>query len=137
MTRFGQWLFDPEGDRIPPSRIVRWWEVRRLPFNVIVGLYGSLCLVVFLWAITTSEHLAHGEDAIEPITLLAAPVLINVAYTMGWLIEVPLRRAIPTLSPKFRPRALKVGLTFGLALVTLPAAYWAGYRLFQLCGVVA
>ncbi|MBI3028029.1 MAG: hypothetical protein HYY64_00745 [Candidatus Rokubacteria bacterium] len=58
-----------------------WWEVRRIPFNLIVGVYGVVCLVAFFWAITTSGHLQPGEDAVEPLALLAAPFGINVLYT--------------------------------------------------------
>jgi hypothetical protein len=115
--------------------VVAWWEIRRLSFNVIVGAYGALCFVVFFWAITTSGHLQPGEDAVEPIALLAAPLGINVLYTLGWLVEVPTRLLVPDLSPRFGPLLLKLGLGMGLLLITLPAGFWGGYRLLQLAGV--
>lgn len=137
MKRFTDWLFaNPQG---PGSswKVVAWWELRRIPFNIIVGVYGTLCFVIFLWAITTSGHLQPGEDAVEPLALLAAPFGINVLYTLGWLVEVPARLLVPGLSSRFGPMLLKLGLGLGLFLITLPAAFWAGYRLLQLVGAAS
>jgi len=116
---------------------VVWWEARRIPFNLIVGLYGVVCLLAFFWAITTSVHLQAGEDAVEPLALLAAPIGINLLYTLGWLVEVPSRLVISDLTPQFGPLLLKMGLGLGLLLITLPAAFWIGDRLLQLAGVIS
>ena len=135
--RLVEWLFANSERPGSPWRVVAWWEVRRIPFNVVVGGYGAFCFVIFLWAITTSGHLQPGEDAVEPIILLAAPVGINVLYTLGWIVEVPARFLVPGLSPRFGPLLLKLGLGLGLFLITMPAGIWVGYRLLQLVGVVS
>ena len=137
MKRFTEWLFASPQGRGSSWRVVAWWELRRIPFNIIVGVYGALCFVIFLWAITTSGHLKPGEDAVEPLALLAAPLGINVLYTLGWLVEIPARLLVPGLSSRFGPILLKLGLGLGLFLITLPAAFWAGYRLLQLVGVAS
>ena len=61
---------------------------------------------------------------------IAAPFIINALYTLGWLVEVPVRIGVPNLSPRFGP-ILLVGLGFGLCLITIPAAFWLGYRVLQ------
>lgn len=135
MRRFLGWLFASAQGPRSPWKVVAWWEVRRVPFNIIIGVYGVLCLAIFFWAVTTSSHLQPGEDAVEPIALLAAPFAINVLYTLGWIVEVPARLLVPTLSPAFGPLLLKLGLGLGVLLITLPAAFWGGYRLLQLVGI--
>lgn len=66
------WLFaNPNTDRW--WRAVVWWELRRIPFNVVIGTYGFICLMIFFWAIVTSGQLQPGEDAVEPIALFLAP----------------------------------------------------------------
>jgi hypothetical protein len=116
--------------------VVAWWEARRIPFNIVIGTYGLVCLLVFLWAIDTSGQLQPGEDAVEPLALIAAPFGINLLYTLGWLVEAPARLLKPSLSPSFGPLLLKLGLGLGLFLITLPAAFWGGYRLLQMAGVL-
>jgi hypothetical protein len=136
MRRFTRWLF--ASPQSPPTawKVVAWWEVRRIPFNIIVGTYGVLCLVAFFWAIGTSGHLQEGEDAVEPIALLAAPFAINALYTLGWLVEAPARLANPALPLGFGSMLLKLGLSLGLGLITLPAAFWVGWRILQIGGLV-
>lgn len=129
-----RWMFGAPEARRPVWKVILWWELRRIPFNLIVGLYGIVCLVIFFWAIVTSGHLQVGEDAVEPLALLAAPFVINVLYTLGWLVEVPARIAMPDLSPRFGPILLMIGLGLGLCLITLPAAVWLGIRVLQLLG---
>jgi hypothetical protein len=131
-----RWLFSPPPEPVEPWDALAWWELRRIPFNLIVGVYGVVCLAIFLAAISTSGRLHPGEDAVEPLALLAAPFVINALYTLGWLVEVPLRLFSRNTPPRLGPALLKLGLSFGLALITLPAAVWTGIRLLQLGGIV-
>ena len=135
VMRFADWLFaNPEGPR-SPVRVVAWWEARRLAFNVIIGVYGFISLGIFFWALATSGQLQPGEDAVEPIALFGALFGINILYTLGSLVEIPARIFAPGLSHRFGPLLLKSGLGLGLLLITLPAAFWLGYRLLQLVGI--
>jgi len=93
-------------------------------------------LVIFFWAILTSGQLAPGEDAVEPIGLIFAPLGINVLYTLGWLVEVPARLIEPRLSPRFGPFLLMTGLALGLFLISLPAAFWGTSRILQMIRVL-
>jgi hypothetical protein len=94
------------------------------------------CLVVFFWGISTSGHLQPGEDAVEPLALLAAPFGINALYTLGWLVEIPARLAQPDLTSSFGPLLMKLGLGLGVVLISLPAVGWGGYAMLMLLGVV-
>lgn len=124
-----------------PLQVIAWWELRRIPFNLIVGIYACVCFAIYFWAVTTSGHLQPGEDAIEPLAFLAAlvvaPIGINVAYTLGWMVELSVRKFVPGISPSFAPTLLKLGLGLGFALIGLPAAIWGAYRLLQLAGFVS
>jgi len=136
MKRFAAWFFsEPE---FPSSwrKVIAWWEVRRISFNVVIGAYGLLCLAVFLWAIVGSGHLGPGEDAVEPIALLAGPFAVNALYSLGWFAEVIARALVPDLSPRFGPTLLKLGLGLGFFFISVPPVYWVGYRALQLLGVV-
>ncbi len=81
------WLFFvPEGDRSLRD-IVFWWEVRSVPYNLIVGGVGLCSLILFFVLIEVSGKLKPGEDAVEPLGLIVAPFAMNICYTAGWVVE--------------------------------------------------
>jgi hypothetical protein len=53
----------------------------------------AACLLFFLF-ISQSNVLESGEDAVEPIAIIFAPFLINIAYTAGWVVELNSRRIL-------------------------------------------
>jgi hypothetical protein len=126
-----RWLFAPQR-RPGVWRSIVWWELRRVPVNLLTGVYGVFCLVVFFWAIVSSDVLQPGEDADGALAIMIAPVLFNICYTLGWLVEVPARLANPRLSPRFGPLLMKLGLGFSFCVISTPALFWVGYRGLQL-----
>ena len=137
MKRLTAWLFSFSKPPLSPWRVIAWWEVRRVPFNIIVGVWGAVCLAVFFWALDATGHSQAGEVAFEPMALILAPFVINLLYTAGWVVEVAARAERPQLSPQFGPRLLKIGLAIGVSLISAPAIWWSGHRLLQIAGAVA
>ena len=127
-----RWLFTPPQEPITFFRVVGWWELRRIPYNLIIAVAGAISLTISFISIVSTGTLGPGEDAVEPIALLFAPIAINVCYTAGWLVEAPLRLLLPYLSPGTSPSLFKLGLGFSLIVVTTPAVYWGSHRLLQL-----
>ncbi len=136
LYRSTNWLFSvPEGSRSLGSVIV-WWELRRIPYNIIVGMAGAISLALFFVLISSAQVLRPGEDAVEPIALLFAPILINIFYTGGWVSEILARFLMPNKSQRIGPILFKAGLGFSLLVVATPTLFWAGYRALQLAGVL-
>jgi len=79
MRRFIAWLFTKPSAPTSSVAAIRWWERRRLAYNLIVLGFGAVCLVIFVVSIVGSGRLAPGEDAIEPLALIALPLVVNVA----------------------------------------------------------
>ena len=46
-SRLAGWLFAHQLEKSHPAHVVAWWELRRLPYNLIVGATGVLSLAVF------------------------------------------------------------------------------------------
>ena len=129
IRRVTDWLFFvPEGYRSLRD-IVFWWEVRRAPYNLIVGGVGLCSLILFFVLIEVSGKLKLGEDAVEPLSLLVAPFVMNICYTAGWVVEALLGNVWSTYDEPLGPRLLKYGLGLSLAAVLLPSAAWAFYLL--------
>lgn len=129
-------LFAAPSDPVTPWSAVWWWESRRIAYNIIIGCYSIFCLCIFFWAISTSGELEAGEDAVEPMALIIAPFLVNLAYTLGWIVEAPLRLVKPDLPATFGPMLFKSGLIFSVFIISVPAVVWAAIRLFQILGFI-
>ena len=111
--------------------VVLWWEVRRIPYNIVVGLVGAFSMAATFLLIVASGELEPGEDAIEPIAWFGLPLLggifFNVCYTAGWVCELVVR-----FTSERHPTSLGSALFFGglalsLGIVLLPAIFWATY----------
>ena len=111
--------------------VVLWWELRRIPYNIVVGLAGAISLVSTFFLIVASGVLESGEDAIEPVGLFGLPLLggifFNLCYTAGWVLELLVRSASRADNRFLGPILLTGGLLLSLGIVSLPAVFWATY----------
>lgn len=127
-----RWLFAAPLEPVTALRVVGWWELRRIPFNLVIGVFGIFAFAVFATSIYSAGVLQPGEDAVEPFALLLAPIAANLCYTAGWLVDASMRFIWPSLGPRFTPLLFRFGLGFSLFVISLPAVIWGGYRLLQL-----
>jgi hypothetical protein len=107
--------------------IIIWWEIRRLLYNFIVLIAGILSLVIMLSAASVRVQLEPGEDFYEPIMIPIFAFICNVAYTLGWLTEIFIKRNLT-----YGPKMFKRGLYFTLFWVFLPSAVWVIIAIFDL-----
>ena len=133
---FWKWLFSAPNAQRSGFAVIAWWELRRIPYNLIVGGAGFISLIIFFGSIISSGVLRPGEDAVEPMAIFVAPVAINTCYCAGWVVENVLRVVWPSKLHLFGPILFKLGLGFSLFAVSLPATFWSSYRLLQLCGII-
>ncbi len=97
--------------------IIKWWERRRLPYNLIVGASGLATLGL--------NALVHGLSEGVVGAVVAVGVMANVAYTLGSIIEVTVnnvwgRKVLPVGPVLFRQGVLfSVGLTFVLPTIII------------------
>ena len=133
---FKEWMFSVREEERSTTDIILWWELRRIPYNLIVGITGLVSLPLFYFFISRSNALKPGEDAVEPIALLAAPVLMNICYTAGWVVEGFLDKAHSDEEEVLGPKLLSAGLKLSLFVVALPSVFWGGYWLLRVVGLI-
>jgi hypothetical protein len=109
------WLFHGECGATP-REIVRWWEARRLRFNVLVGLVGvATSLTLFSFPLA-------GFQLETGLTVVFVPLfyglLANICYTLGWIVDTAAYRGSP------RRWLFKAGVIFSVVLTALPGI-WA------------
>lgn len=97
--------------------ILKWWEKRRLPYNLIVGASGLATLGI--------NTLVHGIPSGTLMAVVAVGVFANVAYTLGSVAEITVnnlwgKKVLPIGPVLFRQGVLfSVGLTFVLPMIIL------------------
>ena len=123
LKRFFTWFFSRRSNQNSWFGIISWWEIRRVPYNLILALVGAISLLLFFTFISLTNELKPGEDAIEPMALFMAPIAANICYTAGWIVELfwlTLRKKKSYIGPAL----LKLGLGFSLVVVVFPSAAW-------------
>lgn len=124
------WLSSRPPEVLDPLQIILWWEVRRIPYNVIVGASGSMSLCVFYLLLRASGEVTSGEDAFEPLVLLMSPVVINICYTLGWMVEIPIDSVLQD-TKAVGPALYKFGTLFSIVVVWSPAVVTGLTSFFQ------
>jgi len=108
-------------------QIIRWWEIRRIPFNAILFVVGIASILAMEWFM--ERAIPVGEDAIEPFALaigvLIYAILANLFYTLGWLVELAMSRTDEVVARVRARRMFLAGLWFSCLLTTLP--FWFGF----------
>lgn len=126
-----RWLVTRPKSEMRPLEIIWWWELRRIPYNAIVGMVGAVSLALFLMFIWNSGVLKPGEDAVEPMALFAAPFVVNLCYTAGWVVEL-LLVAIRRHEVGCGITMFVVGTAFSLIVVMVPSVTWGVVWLVKL-----
>jgi hypothetical protein len=119
MRLFPQWLFVGI-ESASRMTILRWWESRRLRFNLFVGIVGIVTW--FLVLIAGSAAVKPGVDFEEPLAMIFGPflygIMANLCFSLGPAFDMIFYRGRP------RVRLFKSGLIFSLVLTSLPGL-WA------------
>ncbi len=109
----------PEGERSNLS-VVLWWELRRIPYNLIVGLFA-----VASWMIAAlSIELANFAISLELLPLIGAFFLANFFYTGGWVTEITVRMLTKRQARNVGTALFTAGFLFSSIIVWAPAAAW-------------
>ncbi len=95
-----------------PLRLLRWWESKRLTYNLVVGGAGLVTLGVF------------SLVRVLPVPwMLVIPygVLANVCFSSGWVVESLLQRWLKRDTYGLGPALFRHGLVFSVGLTLFPA----------------
>jgi hypothetical protein len=107
-----------------PWDAIVWWEIRRVPYNLLLGLLGFFTVVVIEWV--GSHFVRPGEDVEEPLGVFLGVIsygmLANIFYTLGWISELLWSGGDTTRTEAMRRKVFRVGVIFSAILTLLPAA---------------
>lgn len=117
-----------------PLRLLRWWEGRRLTYNLVVGGAGVLTLGVAALIRALPGPLHHG-GFIPWQAIVLYGVLANVCYSAGWIVEALIQRWLRRETYGLGPALFRHGLVFSVGLTLFPAMLitfaWVAALLFR------
>jgi hypothetical protein len=102
------------------ATIFRWWESRRLTFNVIVGGTGVVTILA-MKAIAMLPPLSMSMPIFWP-GILAYGFFANLFYSLGFITEAAMARAWHEETPRVGPAMFRQGLAFSVGLTLFPVA---------------
>ncbi len=119
-------FFKRESQDLSPWEVIGWWESRRIPYNLAVGIAGMIsCILIFL-ASGLSEEGFNAENLLPdpPIAAVFGVVFYamaaNACYTLGWLAEIVISKQWKNRWQGFAPVSLALGTVFSLLLTLIP-----------------
>jgi hypothetical protein len=132
-SALGSFLYSKPAER-HAGAIIRWWEARRLPYNLILGGAGAVSLGVV--ALVAALPPGGGLIGLPLIPIAVYGVLANVCYSLGPAVELALekvwgRRLLPA-----GPLLFRAGLTFAVGLTLLPIILVTIGYLMRIIGVI-
>ena len=120
MSALTRVLFPAPAEVRNTGGILRWWESRRLTFNVVVGGAGLVTLAA-MKVIALLPPLSMSMPIFWP-GVLAYGVLANLFYSLGFMTEAVMQRAWREDTPRVGPPLFRQGLIFSVGLTLLPIA---------------
>lgn len=106
---------------------IAWWEARRIPYNLIVGmtgvLSGALCFVTgMLCEHFLGEPIGIPDPPLFALLAVAAyGLMANLCYTGGWVAELLVRKLWPEQANTFGKISFFLGLNFSILLTLVPS----------------
>lgn len=123
-------LFPAPAEVRSTGAILRWWESRRLTFNVIVGATGVVTLGA-MKLIALTPPLSMNLPVFWP-GIVAYGVFANLFYSLGFATEAAMQRAWHEETPRVGPALFRQGLVFSVGLTLFPVALMGINWSFQL-----
>lgn len=118
MTAVEKYFFTPLYYPRGHWAVIRWWESRRLLFNLCVGTAGLTSIGMASVFARLPPH--PGSVGFPWLPVLASGALANACYTLGSVTDLYLRRLLGDRAPAVGPVLFRYGFVFSIGLTLLP-----------------
>ena len=135
MNKLWRWIFKEPTAPKKILQVILWWELRRIPYNILIGIAGTIGLALFYYFANATGAIKPGEDLVEPLLIAISPILVNLAYTGGWISEIILLKLWGENATNIAPILLKLGITISAVAVLFPAIIWGIILLANQLGI--
>lgn len=132
------WLFARKEEDTSLVAVIKWWELRRIPYNLIVGVLGVFtCVITVLVAAIASEKFWEPLGLPDPpiiavFAVIFFAVMANLCYTGGWMAELVVRAIWKERAGDFAQISFTLGLLFSAAVTLAPAVLFTVLLILRL-----
>ncbi len=121
----GATLFHRDVEATGPWQTLGWWEARRAPFNLIVGIAGIATVATGTVAMGVAnaflETPVHRPDPPLFFFTLLYAIVANVFYTGGWVAELVWVQLWGKAQNDLAVVSFRLGLLLSVLVTLLPA----------------
>ncbi len=117
---------------------IAWWEIRRVPYNLVVGVSGTVSLVLIFISAAMAERTTGVPMGIPdpPIFAFAGvllyAVLANVCFTAGWIVEILVVKIWGDQGRQFGAISFTLGMIFSVLLTISIGLFFAALNIIQI-----
>jgi hypothetical protein len=104
--------------------IIRWWEIRRLPYNAILFVIGIASIFAMEFFARKATCVGDAPGLETGLTIVLYGIVANVCYTLGWIVEFAGRQIDKTAARSRARKHFLLGLWFSCLLTSAP--FWFG-----------
>ena len=119
-------------------QIIAWCEIRRIPYNLIVGAAGvATSMLVFLSAVIGEQITGVPAGLPDPplfalVGVVIYGVVANVCFTGGWLTEILVVKVWGESGKSFGVISFALGLLLSVLLTLFIGVLFAGMNALQI-----
>jgi len=105
---------------------IGWWELRRIPYNIVVGCAGLVTCVITGAGALASELLFHADFGLPDPPIFGVVIIFlyaitaNVCYTGGWSVELISRKLWPQRTHGYAVWTLSLGVALSVLTTLAP-----------------
>lgn len=115
-------LFRRRADLNTFGQIILWWELRRIPFNLVVGLLGIMtCITLLVTVVPDNGEPFGGEPFLMVLGIFCYGIAANICYTGGWIVEIIAKTFWREQAVRLGENSFALGVLFSAFLTLLPA----------------
>ena len=109
-------------------QIVVWWEARRIPYNLLIGVVGIVSFLLVIASAIVWEKFLRAPMEMLPdsplfgflVTATVYGIMANVCYTGGWIAEIAAMTLWKEDAQHFGPICFMLGVIFSVVLTLFP-----------------
>ncbi len=104
------------------AEVIRWWELRRIPYNAALLVIGVASLYFGGWVMKGSHPVLTWDAWPIVIPCFVFGFIANIFYTLGWVVELWGRATDAVAARRRAVLTFRAGFVLSCVLTSLP--FW-------------